>query len=125
MTRQTSIEAYNKIKENGLLSKRRWEVYDILFRHGPMTAGEIFKVGNLEGMWKKSVKATVCSRLTELRMMGVAEELPHRICSESGMTTILWMLNDREPVKFEKPKRIECPHCDGKGYVESSQGRLL
>lgn len=44
MARDTSREAYNKIKEMGLLSQRRWEVYDILYSHGPMTGGEICDV---------------------------------------------------------------------------------
>ena len=30
-TRQTSIDCYNKIQRNGLLSKMRFEVYSALF----------------------------------------------------------------------------------------------
>jgi len=42
LSRDTSIEAYRTIKANGLLSKRRLQVYEYLFNHGPATAKEIF-----------------------------------------------------------------------------------
>ena len=42
--RQTSIDCYNKIKAEGLLSKRRLEVYEILFHHGQLTANEIVRI---------------------------------------------------------------------------------
>ena len=40
-TRVTSREVYDQVKAEGLLSTRRFEVYDILFHHGPLTCGEV------------------------------------------------------------------------------------
>lgn len=42
MTRNTSVEAYHKIKEEGLIGKRQMQVYEILFEHGPLTNSEVW-----------------------------------------------------------------------------------
>ena len=39
-TRQTSIDCYNEIRANGLLSKRRFEVYEALLSSAPCTSSE-------------------------------------------------------------------------------------
>lgn len=94
--RQTSVEAYNTIKENGLLSLRRWQIYDILFHHGPLTAGEIFDRGI--GI----VKGSVCARLTELRELGIVSEIGEKKWSSTGHTGILWDVTKGLPVTPEK-----------------------
>ena len=123
MVRDTSIEAYNKIKENGLLSKRRWQVYDVVYNHGPMTSGEAFKILN-NGSATKSLTQSR-ARFTELREMGVFVELGERTCSVTGHAAILWDVTSKLPIKFEKPLRQKCPHCDGKGYIENRQTKLF
>lgn len=125
MIRQTSIEAYHAIKESGLLSRRRFQVYDILFHHGPLTAGEVFQLGLQEGTWSRAVKGGICARLTELRDVGVAEEKGTRTCSLSGQKTILWDVTPRLPIKFDKPKKHRCQTCDGKGFIVETQARLF
>lgn len=125
MSRQTSIETYHKIKEEGLLSQRRWQIYDILFHNGPMTAGEIFDYGLRKFIWSRAVKGGICARLTELRQLGVAVELEPRECKVSGQVTILWELNNKLPVKWDKPKKIECTHCNGKGFFIEQQTRMF
>lgn len=100
--RDTSIQVYYRIKEDGTLSKRRWEVYDIVFNHGPLTANEIFqytKLSNLTGY-----RHNVHSRLCELREMGVLQELGTKECSISGETVILWDVTSNYPKKLEKKK---------------------
>ena len=43
ITRQTSIDCYNKIKQEGLLSKRRLEVYEAILKNAPCTTNEALK----------------------------------------------------------------------------------
>jgi len=119
--RRTSLEAYTQIKESGLLSGRRWQVYDALYHHGPCTASELFyKMRNM----RNPSHSNVTTRLGELRDMGVAYEVRERLCSITGRNVIEWDVTERLPVKFEKTKRIKCAHCDGRGYIEETQARF-
>jgi len=102
VTRQTSIAAYHEIKDSGLLSRRRWEVYDVLFRKGPLTANEAFVAFAKESGRALLFDSNTRARFTELRDMGVAVELGVRQCSITGMTTILWDVTDRLPVALPK-----------------------
>jgi hypothetical protein len=120
--RRTSIETYNKIAANGLLSQRRWEVYDALYAHGPCTSSELFqKMGDSQS----HVFGNIRARLNELRDLGVADELRERPCLITGQTVIEWDVTDRLPVKLEKPHREKCRQCAGKGYIVGRQGRLF
>lgn len=123
MTRPTSIDAYNTIKNNGLLSRARWEVYDALFEIGPATAMQIFE--HLSKKFQSKVAANVYARLGELRDVGCVFEKGEIICSRTGMTVILWEVTERIPVKWEKPKKIKCQTCSGKGYVSEKQAKLF
>lgn len=119
--RQTSIAVYNTIKDNGLLSKTRWMIYDALFKHGPCTANELFQKtrGSIH-----TTQANYHPRLGELRDCGVVYEVRERPCTTNGNVVIEWDVTDRLPVKFEKPQRERCNLCGGKGYLETQQGRF-
>lgn len=91
-TRQTSIECYNQIKAEGLLSKQRLAVYSSLLKMGkPSTAREVYSTMNVEKQ-----EAT---RFTELRNLGVIYEVGNRKCSVTGRTAIEWDLTDRLPIE--------------------------
>jgi len=110
MTRQTSINCYNEIRDNGLLSKRRLEVYDILYHNGPITAGELFQLGLRGGVWNNAVKGGICARLTELRDAKVAAEVGLKVCSSSNKEVILWDVTSNLPTtpkKNTKPKNLK------------------
>lgn len=107
MTRATSIEAYNTIKENGLLSKMRWRVYDTLFTFGPQTSGEVFTKMN-GGDPVKSLTGSR-ARLTELRDLGCIEELGVRKCTVTGHTAIEWAVTTSLPVKPIRPEPKDLP----------------
>ena len=106
-TRQTSIDCYNEIKANGLLSKRRLEVYDALYISAPCTSSEAIR----------NAKTTfgvfgVSSRFTELRDLGVIYEKGIKKCSVTGRNVIEWDLTDNLPIKIKssnktKKQRIE------------------
>lgn len=104
--RQTSIEAYNKIKENGLLSKARLSVYETLYKYGPLTGGEIFNAHpDLYGT-HHIVKGSVCARLTELRRSGVVQEVGKRVCGITGRRAITWDVTPKLPVKFSRKEIV-------------------
>jgi len=122
MVRETSIEAYNKIKSEGLLKGRQFDVYEALHLYGPSTGAELFYKMKRA---RNPSHSNVTTRLGELRNMGVVEEIRTRKCSITGMTVIEWGVTDRTPVRFKKSEKIKCKHCDGKGYHMSQQARLF
>lgn len=120
--RPTSIQTYREIRDSGLLSKRRWEVYDALYEHGPCTANELFK------KWKVRSFVTqqnIHPRLGELRELGVVAELEKRRCEVTGREAYVWITTDDMPVKFEKPKLYKCTHCKGKGTFTEQQTKMF
>jgi hypothetical protein len=104
MTRQTSIDAYNKIKQNGLLSKRRWEVYFTLYNHGPLTSSELFEHYKKYFNPQFKYNLNVHSRLNELEERGVAQRIGTQECAVSGNTVDLWDVTSGLPVPPVKKK---------------------
>ena len=93
-TRETSIQCYNQIKESGLLSKRRLEVYEALLASAPCTSSEAIKnAGTKSGVFG------VSSRFTELRDLGVIYEVRVRECTITNRNVIEWDLTDKLPIK--------------------------
>lgn len=101
MVRQTSIEAYHKIKNEGLLSKRRFQIYESLFlADKPLTATQI--ANRLECSKSPSVGINVHARLGELRSLGVICECSLTKCPITKQTVILWDVTNKLPVKPNK-----------------------
>lgn len=99
--RDTSIAAYNQIKEEGLLSKRRLEVYSVLFHNGPLTCGEVWRDHfKIRGVSQNSINP----RLSELRNAGVLIETGERSCRVTGKTCITWDVTSKLPVETVKKK---------------------
>lgn len=74
MTRNTSREAYHKIKEEGLVGKRQMQAYEILFEHGPLTNSEVWALAkNKYGVMISPHGSG--SRFTEMRDKGIIEEV--------------------------------------------------
>lgn len=95
MSRNTSIQAYHSIKEGGLLTERRLEVYDILFHHGPMTGNQIVQhIGRIQDT------GSTKTRLSELRTQGVVQELGIVEDPITGMNVILWDVTANMPLPF-------------------------
>lgn len=95
MARQTSIDCYNQIKAEGLLSKRRFEVYEAIYKNAPCTTNEALK-----DIYSGS--HGVGSRTTELRDLGVIYEKSIKKCTVTGRNVIEWDLTDKLPIKAEK-----------------------
>jgi hypothetical protein len=105
--RETSLSAYGVIKSNGLLSERRFEVYDVLVRKGPMTANEVFVVLNEESKGSINAASNSAARFSELRDLGVIKECGVRTCKITGMNVIEWEAIDAIPKKFTAKERIQ------------------
>ncbi len=87
--RNTSLAVFEKIRDNGLLSKRRLEVYDVVFNNGPLTSAEAVQI-----MFRKKTTPDIIpqsrARFTELRDMGCLSELGTKKCTVTGNESILW-----------------------------------
>ena len=92
MTRQTSIDAYNKIREDGLLGKLQLEVYGLLFDHGPLTQGELW-----DRFMREHQGHSISPRFAELHALGVIHPIGERACRFSGVNAILWDVTDQLP----------------------------
>lgn len=100
--RETSIEVYHQIRDEGLLSAMRFAVYDAVFRYGPCTCSEL-----CDRM--KMLPSNASPRLTELRDLGVVKELGTAPCPITGREVILWDVTDKLPQdvsrKHYKPRK--------------------
>jgi len=123
MVRETSIETFHQIEAEGLLSKRRFETYSVLFKNGPLSATGIATL--IPNFKSPSVGFNVHARLCELRDIGVVKECGTVECPHTGRRVILWDVTNKLPLKSDKPKKIICKHCHGKGYTIEQQFKLF
>lgn len=72
-TREISNLAYQEIKEKGLLSKARFEVYDVIDSFGECCARQVEYALNQRG------RSTVSSRFSELVRLGVIHKVAERV----------------------------------------------
>lgn len=106
--RQTSIDCYNQIKADGLLTKRRLEVYEAILKNAPCTSSEAM----LNRLNSSNVLSQSRARFTELRELGVIYERGIKKCSVTGKNVIEWDLTDNLPINSKiihntKKDRIE------------------
>jgi hypothetical protein len=100
MIRKASLQAYEKIQKNGLLPKRRFQVYDWIWHHGPCTAAGVFRALDM--------KTNQSGRFTELEKQGVIEEVGRTEDADTGMIVTLWDVTQHLPIDFmSSPARKE------------------
>ena len=102
-TRQTSIDCYTQIKEEGLLSKMRFKVYEAILKKAPCTSAEVLSTI----LSKNSAITSSRARFTELRNLGVIYEVQNRKCTITGRTSIEWDLTDRLPINIKKSNKTK------------------
>lgn len=105
--RETSIEAFNQIKDEGLLSKTRFKVYEFIFKNGPCTISDVSINFNKSG----NASGTYSSRFSELRNSGAIKEVGTTVCKITGRNKILWDVTNRLPIKQIKIEKHKCPTC--------------
>ena len=103
--RETSIEAYHKIVNNGLLSKRRMEVYDFIFHNQPVSLNTIIAALSRPGFNTGSYSG----RISELERLGVIEPQGQIVAPQTKHIVLLWVTTDNLPgvlPKFESKADI-------------------
>lgn len=100
MVRETSIEAYNTIVANGLLSKRRLEVYKFLYNNGARTQNEVAR--HYEIYYPGSSARTWGARFSELKNHGVIKEVGVKVDDITGHKGILWDVTANLPKPIVK-----------------------
>lgn len=100
--RITSLEAYNAIKERKLLSAKRFEVYECLYQHGPLTAHEVVALGRKANPLANQTSWN--ARLSELEALGVVRTVGEKLNPVSNVSNLLWDVTDKLPSKFVKPE---------------------
>lgn len=93
MIRDTSILAYQQIEADGSLSRNRFEVYQCLFEHGPLTGSEVNNLLKSKSGHK---------RLSELQARGVARPVEKRQCNVTGKLAYTWDVTSNLPVEPDK-----------------------
>lgn len=81
------------------MSKRRWEVYAWLFHNGPASANEVYRA-LVTGRWINS--SSYLSRLSELRRMGVIQEVGEKTDHETKMLVLVWDVTNKMPTPLER-----------------------
>jgi len=119
LTRRTSIDVYHQIEAEGLLSKRRWEVYKHLFRHGPLTQREVTD----QISHKFAAERSYTPRFAELEKMGVITSVGERACSITGRQVLIWDVTDCLPTKYEAPKTM--PRKEVKARMDAYREALV
>lgn len=92
MVRRTSIDAYYQIRDEGLLSKRRFQVYEVIVNHGPINANQIHQE-HLSGLPQRSVTP----RLIELMRLGVIAETHTGPCPITGHSSNFYVATEDLP----------------------------
>lgn len=108
MIRQTSIDAYKKIKADGTLSKRRLEALEaVVFTGGNKTHNELQKwlCDTYPTLYPPNYRNNMVARLGELRDRGVIRETGERECTLSGIRCITWESTDEQPLEI--PAEVE------------------
>lgn len=111
MIHERSLDAYRAIRDQGLLKKLNWEIYDFLFRNGPKTTRELTVALKIRD------NGTTSGRITYLKDREVVTEIGKKVCDTTGMDVSLWAVTATIPARKEKLKKVRCLHCNGKGYL--------
>jgi len=107
--RDTSIEAYHQIRDEGLLSPMRQRVLDVLVQIRPATSGEIgAQFPKSKG--GRGEAGNVHARLNEMRRLGVVYEVRLRKCTVTEKNVIEWDVTGNLPsgsAQGDSPKKRE------------------
>lgn len=93
--RQTSLEAFEMMKQTGALKGQRLDVFAALVKAEPCTAGEL--AARMEPDDLIVWRYIVGRRLPELRDLGVVDEEEERICQVFGTRQIVWSVSGQLP----------------------------
>ena len=106
MIQRTSIETYTEIKNSGLLSEKRWRVYDIFYQlNRPLTGAEVSQI--YKSNYPSSQHSeTIRNRITELKEMGLLAEFEIVDCTFTGRKVYTFITTNNLPEKLEKKETL-------------------
>ena len=109
--RETTLEAYLKIKQSGLLSDLRWRVFECLCNHEDSTANELRMF-----MDPTANSGVFSTRLSELERLGYVYVSGKRPCTTTKHNAVTWAITGFTiPIAYEKQrtrKEIKTEACD-------------
>jgi hypothetical protein len=98
---QTSVDAYKTITDSGLLSRKRMEVYEEIYKFQPISINTLIRNLCVTGYNTGSITG----RISELQRLGVIAAWGTEI-APTGHEVILWKTTDQLPGKIpKKPTR--------------------
>lgn len=98
--KKTSVEAFYKIKESGLLSKRRWETYECVYKLQPCT------IKNVVQSLDPTKWSTYSARFSELEKMGLIEVSGQIHDFETKQSVNTYVVTGNLPTKLPMPKKL-------------------
>ena len=101
MIKQTSIDSYHTIKQNGLLSSLRFRVYECIAFNGPMTVSEALLL--LDSGESRNT-GSFTGRFSELERMGVIRTIGTRPCKVTDNNCEQYVVTNELPKKLPKLK---------------------
>ena len=97
------VKLLDTIKHERLLSKRRYQVYQILSDQGPMTGSQCSDEWKLNRDHLANSE-TVRNRITELIKMGAVEKVGEHTDLETGKSVSVFDVTDSLPMPYKKNK---------------------
>jgi hypothetical protein len=102
MIQRTSIDTYHAIRDSGVLSEKRMNVFDIFYENpNGLTGSEVSEIYKDKFPSSKHSE-TIRNRITELFQMGVLVEVGVVECQFSKRSVMKWCCVDKMPIPLEK-----------------------
>lgn len=106
MINSVSVEVYHSIKNSGILSDKRMKVYDIFYENPQgLTGSEVSEIYKSKYPSSKHSE-TIRNRITELRDMGVLDEIDIVTCQYTNRSVTKFRLNHKMPTSLEKKETL-------------------
>lgn len=109
----TRDDVYQQIAKSGLLSKSKFETYDLVYKHGPLTSAELHQMAT-QNMVDAKVRSEYHPKINELRCQGVVAAIGKRKCNVTGKIATLWKITGRIPKKEERQLLSQILEIDNK-----------
>jgi hypothetical protein len=107
--RRTSIEAYAAAMKSKLISYRARQVYECLYKNGPITQNEAWVTIAANYPTEKISKPSITPRFSDLARQGLIAHVVNgkRICGVTGVTCMTWDVTDAFPKEVEKEPTLK------------------
>jgi len=121
--RAKSIEAWFRINDEGLVGPFQLDVYNILYAHGPLTAGEAWHVYKNQYPTTTRGRNEIAKRIYELTQFGVVVEIGERQCPVTGFNAATWDVTDKLPETKLKERKPSYKELEERLAIRESQLR--